>query len=368
MIEMPAHSRIVRMKYSFLLLCCLLFVTISKAQDTDIGVAQGKLTSETMAAAEHATRGCPPGGKAITAGINKNGVYMLKGDLFGDGQLSAIVERRDEEGLTQGLFICRWDGKRWQLISSIDAQIFWKYPGWSEEKTGKREPASTRPFWMLDLQGRKLLAVALYEEKAGQNYCVILLKSGKILDTISSFSCAPVVQFNYLITADASRVKSTNSDYFVSRISKDKFTGVAEWHEYEPYNNTDSDDGYEQLVFDGRTYDIKLEASTGKDASDRWTISLIVQAANGSESASPPYAEISFSLKPGAKQDPDNTREVGYIFEKITGLKRGLFYSFYGQDAGEPSTVSTKPIESETKIQVTGSEDAVKRLSPGLFH
>ena len=151
---------------------CLLFVLpAAKAQDDDeFKVKLLPVTPEMEAAAAKAMQGCPWRGGKISGAINKNGVYTLTGDLFHDGSIYAVVDDKEN------VILCEWQKTKWNPVTAININPVWKFPGFDLNNDG-REPYATMPFWMMDLQGHPLLAIATIVEKGGQNFDVILFDS-----------------------------------------------------------------------------------------------------------------------------------------------------------------------------------------------
>ena len=72
------------------------------------------------------------------------------------------------------------------------------------------------------------------------------------------------------------------------------------------------------------------------------------------------FAKIYFKLNKKDKSTSQQAaaKEMPYIFEKLTGVPRELY-------AGSNNLYPEGKIESEAKIKVTGTPEAIKLLSPG---
>jgi hypothetical protein len=368
----PSLHRILAIKLALILLLMAPFGVARAQDDTPQPPKFLPPTQDIATATANAMTGIRPTGSAPRAGINKNGVYTLTGDLFKNSKMAALIDGTDE------VIVANWTGREWEPTGYINVETDWKFPGWDDAAGRGREPAATKPFWMISLQGTPLLVIASFVEKEGQDYSAILLdrSGGKISDSTDSFASAPSVHGKYLVTTDGSRVKAETFIYFFSKIEGGKLLTAASWENREPFSQPENGGEYECEVATTGTdsYTLMQDYSGAKppadiviykgDYSDDW------ESIANAWKEHPAYAKIYLTLKnSGRKSDlaSDDTSSAfleAYIFMKLLNLPRD-FYSIVGQFTGEISPESpVKSIESEANFRVTGDPAAVKLLTP----
>lgn len=339
--------------------------------DTDtFSVKFTDITPDMESTAVDALQGCPPHPGEPVAATNKNGVYTLIGDFFNDGHIYAILDR-------DSVMICEWSSGYWKLKRVLNLGAVWKYPGWNEETAGGREPDATKPFWIIKSQQRPVLVIAEDQEKEGQTYYFVLFDKDfrRIFDSNYSFGDEPKVRDDYIVTSDSSRVKATWDGTYFSQIKDDKFSTVKSWEESCPFEQPDTLDGSTEFdtimgyiaTSGSNSYVIAPDFTKGGDQEDylvfkgAFTISEwgdIVYAPK----YHPVYARIHFTPKRESAQLDSGGRknELPYLFEKLTTLPRELCPEMNGAGPGEN-------VEKIENIKVTGSREAVKLLSPGIY-
>jgi hypothetical protein len=319
------------------------------------------ITPELKARAGDALKECVPGRRGITAGMNRNGFYSLTGDLFRNGGIYSVIE-----GGPDSLLICRWQRRHWTPVLAFDVGVSWKFPGWNRAEALGREPEATKPFWILELEGFPILVVASRVEKAGQDYLAILLDKDRLRmhDVKTSIQFPPRVQEGYLITEDSSRVKSEWEATYFSRIRDGKFVVEKSWEEWVPYHQPDPS------MFDGdvaceiakngdRTFTIMDDYGVRENPADFVIFEGNPSSFGWSEiidlsKKRKPWAKLYFHLERGTNGYFDS--EAAYVFAKLTGLPRSLYRL---KLEGGP----TEPIESASRLKVTGTRGAIRLLS-----
>src|ERR1700735_3407520 len=82
----------------------LMIAVTANAQDDSLKLLE--ITPAMKSVADVALSGCKPLGARLVGEVNKNNVYTLTGDFFGDGHLYAILDR-------DPILISKWTGKEW---------------------------------------------------------------------------------------------------------------------------------------------------------------------------------------------------------------------------------------------------------------
>jgi hypothetical protein len=314
--------------------------------DNDPTVKLLPITPEVEATVAKDLKDFIPEGKATQTGINKNGVYTLSGDIFGNGHIYAIID-------SNPLVICEWGKRKWKPILALNTTAFWKSPHWDKDGPG-REPIALKPFWMLALQHILLLVITSYVEKAGQNYLVILFdpKMRTIADSatsISSFLDTPVVKDDYLLLMDQSRNKAEWSETYFFTIVRNKLAVQGSWGSYQPFNHPEEGETY---FADSSITSYKVTETYGADSHlEGWKVSRLTP----DKKSSSWDAEITFV--PKARQIDFSDAGLVYLFVDLTGLPRILY------PIDNPPQPKEK-LEALGTIKVKGNREAVKLLSP----
>ena len=314
---------------------------------------------------------CEPRRGETVAGVNKNGVYTLEGDLFHNGRVHAVIDDH------LGVIMCEARNGHWKPVSMLNVVPVWKYPGWDASTAGTREPAATRPFWMLYLQNHSLLAVAETQDKEGQYYETILFDSNgrRAVDSDISFALAPMVKYHYLLSGDSSRVKSEWGATYFSKIKSGKFSIVKSWEESTPYRQLDpsefvGDASCSVAKLDGSEYTIMDDY---REIAHRADVVIFEGDVGSGDSYSivnawkehRAFARLYFAPRhPGKKKAIGNGADpTAYLFEKLMGLPRSLYPI---RDEFHP-LVDARPvgkIEAVMRIRVMGSRRARELLAP----
>jgi hypothetical protein len=345
----------------------------SRPAISDEGEASSKLlpiTPEIEEAVSRDLRGCKPQLGKVVAGINKNGVYTLEGDLFHNGRVHAVVDDH------LGVIICEARNGRWKPISMLNVVAVWKYPNWDINTAGTRMPSATRPFWMLYLQGHPLLVIAETPAKQGPYYETILFDSTGRHAVASdiSFSLAPLVEHHYLLSGDASRVKAEWEATYFSKIRNGKFVIVKSWEDSQPFHQpegTDLEGSVECSVakLNGTDYTIMQDYRKIAHPADVVIFEGDVGAGwSGIVDAwkdHPVFARMYFELRhPKKKDEPgDGGDATAYVFEKLMRLPRQL-YPIRDEFNPPVGARSKGRIEARMRIKIVGSKRARQLLAP----
>ena len=282
--------------------------------------------------------------------FDKDGVYISMGNLFHDARSYAAVF---DDGR---VIICQWRKNEWKPLSVWNADYGLE----------PHEAEATQPFWLFLLQDHPLLVIPTDETK-GQNYEAWLLDDncGRILAKESSFDMQPVVKYNYLVTADASRGKGEWQATFFSKTLNGKFVDIASWEQYLPWHAESVEEGDPILCFraSGKLYSIEYDESKSPQTASVTIFSWDPKIGGAQEIRESGekcklFAKINFVQRKGSSFDPEQPQmELAYIFEKLTGVPHGLY--------NIRDNIELKQIESIASIKVTGSKEAIKLLSPG---
>jgi hypothetical protein len=346
---------------ALVLAICLFLVSSSKGQQA-FESEQAKLLSFTPDIEEVVKKdmqGCPATGLNVQEAINKNNVYTLTGDLFKNGHIYAIIDN------SENVIMAEWIGGQWKAKWLISTCPIWKYPGWSIQTAATREPASTKPFWLLPYGHHQLLVIASYVEKEGQYFYIILFDSTcqSIIATASSFWGKPVVKEDYLVVSDSSRVKSEFEGTYFCKLVKNQFVRIKGWEEYVSWHNPD--DAFNTAIVGETSYKITED---GNDDAATDVFEVVKTQLKSSDSPSTEdkegteriFAKIKFIARKTKVEDNGSSQDSRwlYIFEKILGLPRSLYPENH-IDSG-----TQLPAEMLFRIRVTGSPQAIKLLSP----
>jgi hypothetical protein len=290
--------------------------------------------------------GYVPKSRGIQAGINKNGIYTLSGDLFDNGHIYAIID-------SDSIVICEWVRHHWKADLQVNRKPIWRSPGWDKDGPG-REPVATKPFWMLSVQRHPLLVIASLVEKAGQNYVIMLFdrRVRRIQDiaySISAFNGTPAVRQEYLLTEDHSRVKAEWSETDFSHVEHYKFVVCGSWEEYVPYHQ--SDEGPTNTATSRKASFVIKQTDDQTANQTRFKIEKLTPDRRSSTWD----AEICCTA---AKADPDFYEEIfAYLFARLTGLPRSLYPTF-------AQSAPKRRLESNAAISVKGNKEVATLLSP----
>ena len=277
-------------------LICPISVGKVLAQDDDnpLPVKILPVTPEIELAMSNAMKNCPSTGSKIHAGINKNGVYTLSGNLFHNGQTNVLVDN------TNNIILGELKGKKWNATAVINAAPTWNSPPYNDDLLAL---ASSKPFWLLWLQGSPFLVVASTQEKINQNFAILLLdpKTGQLLDSCSSYQDKPTIKDGFLVCYEGSRNKSEWETTYFYKIQNGKFNLIASSGSNSPWR---SDAVQEPVTYTVKTKKntyvfIDYSASTsliGADGKDKKPLGGGIDTIHISHNDKP-YAIISFNLE-----------------------------------------------------------------------
>jgi hypothetical protein len=321
-------------------------------------------TSDMEAAVANALHGCAPKSQ-IQAGINKNNVYVLSGNLFGTGDTYAVIDH-------DPILLAKWGRGQWKLRMGIGVTPAWMHPGWETASPG-REPEADRPFWIEKLKREPLLIVASYVEKAGQHYDSILFNSdiSSVSDSDDSIPQKPEVLDDVLVSTDCSRNKADEADTYFSKIENGKFVVLASWQVCVPWYAEHDSEGLEFTIANAGKQSYLIEDCGELPDQPFWGYVVFKGAFDpgswadiNAEKSKRPYATVFFSHR--SKHDSQNSDQsagdIEYIFEKLLHLPRTLCPSGYFG----PSSGPHPRIESAASLKVTGNPELMRLLLPTL--
>jgi len=348
-------------------LVVVLFCTSLSAQDRP-EIKLTAVTPELQAAAQSALKGISHSTKTASEGINKNGVYAITGNIFGDGHCRAVLDIKGT------VVLCSWEKDRWD--ASVYFENFsaeWLFPGWNRDLSEGYKPVSEKPFWTLRLQGHSLLAVATEADKYAQDYDVFLLDDAcrRVVAHADSYRLAPEIRCDHLVTEDGSRRKAIWGAQYYSRIEGGKIVVKKSWGEYVPYNESEETPDYYYASHNGDGYVILWGDNDEKGSSEcviyKKNLPMRLEMIPKPGREEKIYAKVfltgkhgeNFNADPslGSSDIPEGT--LAYLFEKLTGLPRKL----YRQDS---ESRQPKALESCAIIRIVGEPEAVKILSPKI--
>jgi len=306
------------------------------------------ITVETEAAAEKVLSDFVPSDRGAVSGINHNGVYTLSGDLFGNGGIYAVI------GDQMTVTICQWRAESWKAVLSLDAGIGQPHPGRLCDLAGEG-PECTKPFWMVNLQGQRLLVIASDEGRGGQSFYAVMFdaKGQNIVAASRSVAFAPMVKDNYLITREESRWGDWSTTHFCQiqegRLVERKTWGV----QRRPWLcwAARSDETVFRIMRDQRLKRSDWLIYPGELV--RGALEMLTVRENQQ-----PWARLSCRRTGPRHEFPDDAQEeeLAYLFEKFTGLPRELYPT-------EPEFVVEKNFEHRFRVKVTDSKEAIELLS-----
>ncbi len=287
-----------------------------------------------------------------------DGYAVLIGDCFADGRSLAFVEASGLAGLA---LAARAEGK-WEILSIWNVVPVWIPKGREEEDFPEyyniHPKPPENPYKLVDLDGDRVpeLLVNFNDDGYSLGYAIIKLSKGealpKLLDVFSS-RYPPQARAGYFLTFRDSKRKSWWGETNYHRWEKGLPVHVATWHDdaYDPENDywqvTRDDSDIVLRIYHREGFEIKEMIATPKDDGE-------TQKA---------YATVKVDWKPGQRPSGDDMGGFEeaelYLFEKLTGIPAAAFND----------TVNGKPIDEvlplmkRIRVRVTGSEDAVRKLS-----
>jgi hypothetical protein len=328
------------------------------AFDDNFKVQLLPVTPEIEAFAAKVLKDYAPQQTKIVGEINKNGIYTLSGNLFGNGKLYSVVD--DDHDVV----VCELQSSAWKPLYAINVTTMWNYPaGYPHEQDSRGADDQPQPFWIINFENRPILVIASIVDKEGQYYYSILFdsKCEKILSTVTSFGQKPIVKNGYFISGDSSRVKTSWAATYFSKIKDDKFVLMKSWEDSQPWHSEDTegrpDDTSNYASSDGKGYLILPDNRGVKPPAD-----FLVLRCDPSEKrpelyppADKPFEAIYFDPRHDADNSDIGDETLGYLFHKLTGLPMNLYPDYERLD------MDKKPLP-HWKIKVTGTDKVIAKL------
>jgi len=295
--------------------------------------------------------------------IAKDGRFILYGDLFKTGGCFALfespVKSEDEPQYNNGtIALAEWTKSKWQLRGLWNIPAVWRPKGWKWDGVDGDNylpviPA-THPFELRDLSGDGVpeVLIAGEVEKYFQAYYLLRFEPktrGLIL--LASAMGKPERAGKYVRLYFNSGRRAIYEAWEYLQWSGEKLVTKALWHDESPYNNIDPHFVRADVTGDdGGVRSFKItDAESNSENESAYTITK----------DNMPYASLVVVWhKSRIKKPVDNADEVelAWLFEKITGLPRELV----------PRRRDIKRLarlEDHATVRVTGSEEALRKLS-----
>lgn len=289
----------------------------------------------------------------------KDRQYVLYGNLFQTGENYALIQidLPTPGGWSDGFlgFALLQDGK-WQLRGLWDIPVIWHPEGCTAKENNyfPKTPAS-KAFELVDLVGKRTpeVIVASDVDKYFQDfYLFSFLPREKSLQPLGASMAPPERVGKYIRFYDQSPRRAIWEEWTYYEWENSALSEVASWHDEVPYYESQ-----EPLVI-VRTFNKATQPGTFSitqvNIDDSPSETSYAIASNGQH-----YATVTFTLKhpatPGSYPfENSHALQYAWLFHHLTGLPRNCYPS---------ETKNLPPFEKFGTVQVTGTPEAVKRLS-----
>lgn len=290
--------------------------------------------------------------------VECEGVAAMIGDLFADRRRLAVVEVSEQKA---GLALMVWRQNAWRLLGVWNVAPVWIPAGktkndFPEYSHMTPEPPRS-PFSLRDLDGDAIPELLVTFSDDGYRLGYAMIKKGRgeavpqLLDVYSSRN-PPQAREGYLLSFNDSGRKSWwgETDYY--RWEMGMPVHVATWHDdaYDP------DKSYWQVT--------RGESDTVLRVYQGFQIKQVLSDSDGKGEREAAYATVEMDWKPGQKPAAESpgifeASEL-YFFERLTGIPAAAYHDTVN---GQP-IAEVLPLMKRLKVTVTGSKEAVLRLSP----
>lgn len=279
-----------------------------------------------------------------------DGPYVLCGDLFRRGKGYALVELvhgslgETEDGDQIGVGFAAWNGKAWEFRGLWRITPGWMLVGGEESGTdGRPKKPSDRPFWIQNLCGIRSVVVAGAIDRWGQDYYVFGLDDQlKTLNILERSERKPEMVDGYARFLHSSGRKSDWAEWLFWYSKGSRLLPAGAWR-------ADATD------CDNPRWVATAYAATGQESAEYLIECNQPDCSFKITRNGELYAKVTIN-RPNAP-NPNDESEAAYLFEKLTALSRSLYQVDW--EGAKP-----KRLEDLAKITVTGSTEAVKKLSP----
>jgi hypothetical protein len=286
--------------------------------------------------------------------ITSDDRQVFYGDLFHNQQICALVELpfQDEE-MGIGVGFALWTGKRWEIRNLFKIAPIWKPRGWKKEE-GEYMPITPAesPFWIMRVTPDKpplAVMVGMIWKYWQEHYLAKYDSASRSLILIAEDK-DPTPVGGYLRLHGDSGHRAVYSDWTFCRWTGERLIPKGFW--YDGMDRAETQSELHAASYDNQGKEMADYSITtpepNKPSEDIYSISVNDHA---------PYATVKILWQKTIDPDTEGMAAGAYLFEKLTGLPRDLF------PEGEESKKS-QPLEKLATIKVTGSKDAVKKLSP----
>lgn len=306
------------------------------------------LVAEARKALSTALTGITPSAKPSPQAHEKDGVYILYGDLFGSGQdfalLSLSQRESNEEFLAEGFTaFAAWENGKWELRGLWKISSVYRPAGrQSSEIDYLPATPATAPFALKNLGDDKApeVVVAGAVGKYYQEFYLFCFSpETQTLRFLADAMAPPEKAGNYVrLNYDSGR-RSIWSEVRYLKWTGTTLREVASWHDETPYNDPE-EPFIEVRSFDkkgqARSYRITM-ADSDSDLESNYSIS----------SEGKPYATVAFTYKDA--RTSLNTENLGlmeniWLFHKLTGLPASVFPI-------SPEVKNLRPVKKFAKVR-----------------
>lgn len=339
---------------AFFVLACLLIVSPLSAQPLADYIIPLEPASEKTIRAQSEVNALladiTPQKNTPSTVLIKDSSYIQYGNLFGTGENYALVETSNAFALSV------WEEGQWRLRGLWDIRIVWRPSGWTETDNDYLPiTPATRAFELKELSGDRIpeMVVSGEVDKYFQEFYLFSFSPKKRnLQFVGISRAIPEKTGPFVCLYDNSGRRSIWEEWTYYRWKNLALSEIASWHDETPYNYTENPFIAIQ-VFDktGKTEDFRI-----MEAGDYGPPQ---QASRAITRDGTPYATVTFLLKnpsaPGSYPF-ENSHELqnAWLFHHLTGLPRNCYHS---------KTKNLPPFEKFGTVQVTGTPEAVKRLT-----
>lgn len=339
---------------AFLVLACLLIVSPLSAQAPADYIIPLEPASERTIQAHSEVNALladiVPQKNTPSTALIKGSSYIQYGNLFGTGENYALVETSNAFALSV------WKEGQWRLRGLWDIWIVWRPSGWKETDSDYLPiTPATRAFELKKLSGNPAPEVVVSGEvdKYFQEFYLFSFSlEKKNLQFVGVSRAIPEKTGPFVCLYDNSGRRAIWGEWTYYRWKNSGLSEVASWHDETPYY------GPENPFIDVQVFDKtgKVENFRITDAEDdgppEQTSRVITRDGT-------PYATVTFVLKsphtPGSYPfENSHVLQYAWLFHHLTGLPRNCYPS---------ETKNLPPFEKFGTVQVTGTPEAVKRLS-----
>lgn len=284
--------------------------------------------------------------------VNKQGCYVLYGDLFKTGGCFALLEIPPAPGGKPGentgsVALAEWEASDWKLGGLWNIEAIWRDPQAPTKPDDYLPIAPTsRPFQIEDFSGDHVPEVLIAGEVHRYYQVYYLLRfdpETRRLRLVASSMARPERAGKFVRLYSNSGRRSTFENWEFLEWSGKELVSRFQWHEETPYYQPE-----EPFI-----------SAEVTDQDGRKVLFRIVDSESGYEITRDghPFARIAITWKDQASPRPPEGEAIenGWLFEKLTGLPRKLYPRL------EPGTKSVR-LEKVAKIRVDGGPDASRLL------